>query len=80
MVQANKKNMKATLTKKTLTPHQVSEMYGIAKGTLGNYRAQRRGPRFYKVGKKVLYRIEDIEAYLFQNPVLTFDSVKRCDE
>jgi len=33
-----------------------------------------RGPRFYRVGRKIVYKPEDIEAFLFQNPVHTIDS------
>jgi orotidine-5'-phosphate decarboxylase len=48
-------------------------------GTLANLRVKKRGPRFFKVGRKVVYRAEDIEAYLFARPVLTRDSVELGD-
>ena len=65
------------ISRKALTPRDVSFMYGISEGTLGNLRCQNRGPRYFKAGRKVLYRVEDIERYLFQNPVLTLDSLHR---
>ena len=45
-------------------------------GSLANMRWKKIGPKFYKIGKKVVYRPEDIEAFLFQNPVQTIDSIK----
>jgi hypothetical protein len=42
-------------------------------GTLANLRVQKRGPRFFKLGRRVIYRVEDVEAYLFARPVLTRD-------
>ena len=65
-----------TMQKRTLTTDGVSEIYQISKGTLANLRWQRRGPRFYKVGKRVLYFIEDIERWIKAEPVLTRDSLE----
>ncbi len=44
-------------------------------GHLANLRNQKRGPRYFKTGKKIVYRPEDIEAFLFKNPIQTVDSV-----
>jgi hypothetical protein len=57
----------------SVTPEQAAKMYGLGAGTLANMRSQKKGPRFYKVGKKVLYRIEDLERWLFDEPVMTID-------
>lgn len=66
-------------TKKALTPPEVVEHYpALTKSTnvLANWRHQKRGPRFYRISnKRIVYRPEDIERYLFRNPVLTIDSV-----
>lgn len=62
-----------------LTPKEVVGFYPAltaSEGTLANWRNQKRGPKFYKVSRKIVYRPEDIEAFLFQNPVLTVDSVE----
>lgn len=74
--------MKNNLEKKrTLTPQQVEEMYGIPVGTLANMRCQKRGPRYFPLGDtrgkrcRILYFVEDIEAWIRQNPVLTVDSL-----
>lgn len=70
----NKPNQKA------LTPKDVVEVYPATGcvGSLANMRCKKIGPKFFKIGRKVVYRPEDIEAYLFQNPVQTIDSVKEC--
>ena len=63
---------------KALSPQAVVAAYPAlttSEGTLANWRFQKKGPRFYKVNRKVIYRPEDIEAYLFHNPVLTSYSV-----
>lgn len=62
-----------------LTPKDVTRVYPAltrSEAVLANLRSKRRGPKFYKVGKKIVYRRMDIEAYLFSNPVLTMDSLE----
>lgn len=61
-------------SKKALTPDEVSEQYGLSKGTLANLRNKREGARFYKCGRKVLYKVEDLERWLYANPVMTIDA------
>ena len=67
------------MIKKTraLSPRDAIERYPAlgCVGTLANLRCQKRGIRYYKMGRKVVYRPEDIEAFLFQNPVQTIDSI-----
>jgi len=59
-----------------LTDVQVEKVTNgiLNKGTLRNWRSQGKGPRFFKIGRKVIYRPEDIERFLFSHPVLTQDS------
>jgi hypothetical protein len=62
-----------------LTPKDVVDRFPIlagSVGTLANWRSDRIGPRFFKIGRKVAYRAEDIEAYLLKEPVLTRDSAE----
>lgn len=62
----------------TLTPADVVKVYPAlttSVGTLANWRSRKRGPKFYKLAQRVVYRPQDIEAYLFKNPVLTIDSL-----
>lgn len=64
------------MQKRALTPEGVSEVYQIPKGTLANLRSQKRGPRYYKVGRRVIYFIEDVERWLKAEPVMTRDSLE----
>jgi hypothetical protein len=52
----------------------ISKMFGIAVGTLQNLRSQGRGPRYYRLGRKILYKIDDVSAWVFSNPQMTLDS------
>jgi len=60
--------------KQAITAEQAAETYGLSKGTLANMRFAKRGPKFYKIGRKILYKVTDIEAWLYQNPVMTVDA------
>ncbi|NLE25207.1 MAG: helix-turn-helix domain-containing protein [Clostridiaceae bacterium] len=61
--------------RKTVSPHQAAEIYGLSVGTLANLRCQKRGPKFFRCGRKVLYKTDDFEKWLLSNPVLTIDSL-----
>jgi len=65
--------MKESQKKKSLTPKDVATIYGLSEGTLANLRYHKRGPRYYKISRKVLYLTEDIEAWITRHPVLTVD-------
>jgi hypothetical protein len=65
-------------SKKALTPKAVTEHYPeltTSTGVSANWRHLRKGPKFYKVSRRVVYKPSDIEDYLFRNPILTIDSV-----
>ena len=52
---------------KALTANDVVKYYSAigVVGSLANMRCLKKGPKFFKVGRKVIYRPEDIETYLF---------------
>jgi hypothetical protein len=50
-----------------LTPGEVAEILRTSTGKLGNDRYRGVGPKFIKVGKRVLYRRSDVRAYLDAN-------------
>lgn len=54
-----------------LTADEVSERYRgeISVGTLRNWRAMRIGPAFVKIGKAVLYPIDELTAWDEKNLV-----------
>ena len=51
--------------RKFLTAEEVSERYRgtISLGTLRNWRAKRIGPAYVKLGKAVLYPIEELDMW-----------------
>ena len=59
----------------TITPKEAAEIYGLSVGTLANDRYNKRGPKYFRCGRKILYRVDYLEGWLFQNPVLTIDSL-----
>jgi len=58
-----------------LTTRQVSDLTGIAAGTLSNWRAANRGPKHTRLGCSVRYRASDVQAWIDANSVDTFDSI-----
>jgi hypothetical protein len=61
---------------KVLSPEEVVKIYPAltrSEGTLANWRSRKKGPKFYKLSQRVVYRPQDIEDFLFRNPVLTID-------
>ncbi len=61
------------------TPKEMSQIYGIPLGTLANLRYQKRGPKYFRRGRGVLYFFSDFESWLKSNPVLTKDSCENDD-
>ncbi len=57
---------------KFLTTEEVSERYRgqISVGTLRNWRAQRVGPPYIKIGKSVLYPVPGLEDWDKKNLVI----------
>ncbi len=72
--------IKGLRSRDMLTETQVSEIFGIARATLRCWRYAKRGPRYYKAGATVRYKIEDVDAYLIGRPVETVDSVRAEQE
>lgn len=61
--------------RKMLGPAEVESLFSVPVGTLANWRSAKKGPKFYKVNRKVLYKMEDLENFFTANPVLTVDSI-----
>jgi hypothetical protein len=43
--------------------HQLARRWDISPRTLERWRLTGEGPRYLKLGKRILYREDDIEAY-----------------
>lgn len=61
---------------KYLTAEEVAERYRseISVGTLRNWRVARIGPTFIKIGKAVLYPIDELDAWDRKNLVVCHGS------
>jgi hypothetical protein len=51
----------------TASPKQVAEALFMSEAALAQLRFRGRGPRFVKVGRRVLYRWSDVNTYLDAN-------------
>lgn len=49
--------------KRNLTPEETAQRLRITVGTLANWRVRGVGPKFIKVGRKVLYPSAKLDAY-----------------
>ena len=47
----------------SLNEYQASDVLNVSVQTLRNWRHQRKGPAYLKLGRSVRYQIEDIEKY-----------------
>lgn len=62
------------LARKYLSPEEVSDKFGIPKGTLTQWRFHGRGPAYFKLGRQVRYAAEDLEEWLKSCQVQTYDA------
>lgn len=46
---------------------------GLNRKTLANLSSEGRGPKAYRNGRKIFYKVSELEAWLTQNPMLTED-------
>jgi DNA-binding transcriptional MerR regulator len=47
-----------------LTDVEAAEIMGLAVQTLRNWRQKRKGPPYYKLGRRIVYYEEDLIAYI----------------
>jgi excisionase family DNA binding protein len=47
-----------------LTPHEVAVFLGVPLRTIYRWRSRGNGPRGYRIGRHVRYRVDDIERWL----------------
>lgn len=60
---------------RVVTPEKASEIFSLNVGSLANLRAAKKGCPYFKRGRRVYYKISDLEEWLFENPIKTKDSV-----
>jgi len=76
IVRDHKAKLREDLIRRMVSPNEAAIIFSISPGTLGNWRSAKRGPKYFKVGHKVLYNLADLEAYFTAQPVLTVDSIE----
>ncbi len=54
----------STLTTTLMTPAEVSAYLRTPVDTLRTWRDKKAGPLHVKIGRRILYRAEDVEAWL----------------
>lgn len=61
------------MTSEWLTTEELSERLGghVSPKTLVNWRQLGKGPRWHKLGKRVLYRVSDVEAWEEEASIIT---------
>jgi hypothetical protein len=60
-----------------LTPLEVSQKFDISHKTLANWRSERRGPAYHKLGKRIRYPIDKVEEWFSCNEVKRYQSRRR---
>jgi hypothetical protein len=65
---------RTTLKRRYLTPKEVEGTYGFKVGTLANWRSQKKGPPYSKIGHVIRYNVEDIERWLKDFVIKTLGS------
>lgn len=66
-------NDPASICPVLLTPTDVARLTGLALGTLMNWRSQRIGPPFIKLGRKIWYDARDLDAWVNSRRQVTRD-------
>lgn len=56
------------------TPEKLSDLFsGLSVKTLANLRSAGRGPRYFRRGRRIFYRIDDVRLWITESEVLTID-------
>ena len=58
-----------------LTPPEAAAYLRTTRHVLANWRSRGVGPRYAKLGSKVLYRLTDLEKYVAERIIETVESV-----
>ena len=62
-----------------LTEHEAAAYLGLQRGTLSNWRSQRRGPEYVRLGggRVIRYKLADHEAFATRDPIDPAEEVAR---
>lgn len=59
---------------KKLNNEQAADFLGVKPNTLEVWRTKKKGPKYSKIGSRVLYDINDLEEYFASRSVHTKDT------
>jgi len=60
-----------TLKKKVLiNEHEAADMIGLKVGTMRIRRIRKQPPVYFKIGKRVMYDVEELQAYIESGRVM----------
>lgn len=62
------------MTVKKLNTEEAAVYLGIRPNTLEVWRTKKKGPKYSKIGSRVLYDINDLESYFISQSVHTVDT------
>jgi len=65
----NRTQTKDKKMEETLTDKIAAKKIGVAVQTLRNWRHQRRGPAYLKLGRSVRYRLDDLNKFMENNRI-----------
>jgi len=65
------------MNKKLVGNDEAAQYIGISKTTLPRWRWAGCGPAYLKIGKRILYRLEDLDAFLEGSRVSPRNAEKR---
>ena len=63
-------------SKPKLNTHEAAAFLGLQPNTLEVWRTKHRGPRYAKIGSRVLYDPDDLEDFFTSRTVHTREAVK----
>ena len=52
-----------------ISTQEAADLIGLAPQTLTAYRCERRGPRYYKIGRRCLYLPDDLKTWIASRAV-----------
>ena len=57
------------------TPKEVERIFGLDAGTLANLRSDCKGPKYRKIGRKIIYVFKDVQEWIDQYTVQTIETI-----
>lgn len=61
-------------TQKKLNTKEAARLYDLVPNTLERWRCQNRGPKYARIGRRILYDMQDLEDFFMANSIETADS------